>query len=155
MQELPQIFKYLRNPCKTSLSTATLCNTMHPSLFLSTILLLLLLSSIVHTATIEDVIASNSALTSQADTIDADVVDLTAETPPTEAQVRIGSLHTSSSAFKAPHKGSTSLQVLSDHSNLDTASASPPFPPITHQCHLFSAFHSRPHTPNFRSSDRI
>ena len=59
---------------------------MHFTFFFSAALLLL--NSTVRTATIDEVIASNNNLTKQADIVDADVVNITAQTPPADAQVR-------------------------------------------------------------------
>lgn len=49
---------------------------------------LIFLLSTARSATIAQIDVSNSALTSQADTVDAAVVAITAQTPPTTAQVR-------------------------------------------------------------------
>lgn len=58
---------------------------MHLTIALSAAILLLV--STASAATIDDVIASNSALTSQADTVDIPVVAVTPETPATTVQV--------------------------------------------------------------------
>ena len=113
---------------------------MHTAL-ISNVILFLFLISTTDGATAVDVISANANLLSQTDNIDIAVVAITAQTPPTTAQV---SAYLINSIWRHGVINLTPLQIP----------ASPTIASISHKCHLCRTIIPDSNNTNLGSTNR-